>query len=271
MPDAANPPRLSTTVMLLRDAPRLQVLMVARAYEIDFASGALVFPGGKVEAADGAAGWSDVSTGGGEGEAFALRVAAARECFEEVGVVIARPDADPNGALLDGEGAEKLSPQRRAVEEKAEMFQGLVSEAGLALALEQFIPFARWIAPAIAPKRFDTTFFLARMPEGQTPLSDGRETTESLWITPDEALRRAEAGEATIIFPTRMNLRRLSQCGSVDEALKLFANQSAPTIQPQVVKDESGQPCLTLPPDAGYGEVMEPLTSVMGKPAPKNG
>ena len=266
---AAHPPRLSTTVMLLRDAPALQVLMVARAYEIDFASGALVFPGGKVEPADGDQGWGALSTGGGEGQGFALRVAAARECFEEVGVLLARSGAARSGPLLGAAEAETLSPHRRDVEREAGLFLERVSEAGLTLALDQLVPFARWIAPEIAPKRFDTTFFLARLPEDQTPLSDGRETTEALWITPAEALRRGEAGEATIIFPTRMNLRRLSQCETVEAALSLFAGQPAPTIRPQVVKDESGQPCLTLPPDAGYGAVLEPLTSVMGKAAAK--
>ena len=268
---APNPPRLSTTVMLLRDAPQLEVLMVARAYEIDFASGALVFPGGKVEAADRDAAWADLSDGSSEGEDLALRVAAARECFEEVGVLFAQDSGAPQGALIDVAAAEAHDAKRKTVEADATLFKGLVSEARLRLALEHFVPYARWTAPEIAPKRFDTQFFLARFPEGQKPVSDGRETTEALWISPQEALARSEAGEATIIFPTRMNLRRLSQCGSVDEALERFAAEPMPRIQPQVVKDAAGAPCLTLPADAGYGEVMEPLASVMGQAPKKSG
>lgn len=268
-PAARAAPRLSTTVMLLRDAPRLEVLMVRRAHEIDFASGALVFPGGKVEAADDGRAWAGRLDGAPEGlaaeglasSAAAVRVAAARECFEEVGVLLARKEAARGaGAPLVGpEAAAALSPERSAVERDAARFAPLLREAGFVLALDALVPFARWVAPPIAPKRFDTFFFIAAMPPGQSALEDGREATSAEWIAPSEAAARAEAGAAKIIFPTRMNLRRLAVCGSCEDALRRFAATPPPTVRPVVETDADGRHWLSLPEEAGYGAVRERL------------
>ncbi|MEM9725437.1 MAG: NUDIX hydrolase [Pseudomonadota bacterium] len=259
--------RLSTTVMLLRDAPKLEVLMVARAYDIDFVSGALVFPGGKVDPADRDPAWAEHADGGFEPSDLAIRVAAARECFEEVGLLLAEDRATGAPAAPDLVAAQ--GPRRVEVERAPDRFRSVLSAADLRLSLDRLLPFARWIAPEFAPKRFDTHFFLAEAPPGQTPQFDGRETTEALWLEPAEALARAEDGRATVIFPTRMNLRRLSACGSVSAALKTFAALDPPTVQPELVKDAAGKPCLTVPLAAGYGEIMEPLERITREASPK--
>ena len=196
------PIRPAATLLLLRDEPAFQVLMVRRHHQIDFAGGALVFPGGKVEPHDG----DPVPGGDGmDTEERAARIAAVREAFEESGVLLA----------VDGEGA-ACRPGAQIEEARAKVAAGqplgaVLAQAGLCVRLQALIPFARWIAPAIAPKRYDTRFYLAEAPADQIAACDGFEAVDAEWIAPAEALRLGETGERTVIFPTRMNLRRLAE------------------------------------------------------------
>ena len=229
-------PRLAATVLLVRDAAGggLEVFMVERHHQIDFATGALVFPGGKVDDADtdprlrarcaGAEALDDA--------ALALRVAAIRETFEECGVLLAHglaraPAADPD-------------------------FTGLVLRESLALACDRLVPFAHWITPEVVPKRFDTYFFLAAAPADQLALHDGRESVDSLWIAPAAALGEAEAGRRTIIYPTLMNLARLAQARDVADAFARAAAQPVVTVQPALAVGAGGKRELRIPADAGY-------------------
>ncbi len=218
------PARPASTVLLLRDgAGGLEVFMVVRHHEIDFASGALVFPGGRVEA-------SDAVLAGGDAAA-AFRVAAIRETWEECGVLLALPGAP---APADGEFAAMLAAR------------ALVPHiAGLA-------PFAHWITPEPVPKRYDTHFFLAAAPADQDAVHDGQEAVDSVWIRPVDALQAGLAGSRKLVFPTRMNLTKLARHASVAEAFAAAHATPVVTVMPQMRMTAAGR-VLRIPAAADYG------------------
>ena len=263
MTDSA-PPRLSATILLLRDDPDLQVLMVKRHYEIDFASGALVFPGGKANDEDSDSGWVDWTDGDFSGAEQAARISAIREAYEEAGIILARRrSARGAGAALAGADiAEALNPMRGAVDRREQSFLELMQQHDLVLALDALVHFGHWITPTMMPKRFDTHFYLAATPPGQVAEQDGRETTEAVWLGPQQALDMEEAGTATIIFPTRMNLGKLAETANTRDALTRFASEAVVTVLPVVGKDDDGSPCLHIPKEAGYIQHQEPLQRV---------
>lgn len=265
------PLRLAATILLLRDAPDMEVLMVRRHDAIEFASGALVFPGGTTVPGDRAEGWATRADGGFTGDELALRVAAVREAFEESGILLARR-SDSRGRdapLVGAEMADALAPLRGPVDRGEADFLDLVAEHDLVLALDRLVHFGHWITPPVAPKRFDTHFYLAATPSGQTARQDGHETTEAIWITPEAALAAEEEGRATIIFPTRLNIRRLALAGSTGEALRRFTGQEVPTILPEVIRDEAGTAFLRIPEVEGYGQTIEPVAKVQRTMKPR--
>lgn len=218
------PARPASTVLLLRDgAEGLEVFMVVRHHQIDFASGALVFPGGRVEAADAV-------LAGGDAQA-AFRVAAVRETWEECGILLAQPGTPPPA---QGDFATMLAAR------------GLVPDAG------GLAHFAHWITPLRVPKRFDTHFFLAAAPPDQVALHDGHEAVDSVWIRPLDALAAAEDGSRKIVFPTRMNLQKLARHDSVAEAFAVAAATPVVTVMPQMRMTDAGR-VLRIPIEAGYG------------------
>jgi 8-oxo-dGTP pyrophosphatase MutT (NUDIX family) len=263
MPDPPSAPPVtpvpSATVLLVRDAPAFEVLMVKRHHQIDFASGALVFPGGKAEAGDSDPAWADLATGWDAegGVEQALKISAIREAFEESGVLLARtPDGEPWCA------EPRAAEARDAVAKGERPFIDLVRDLDLRLDLGALTVYARWITPAMMPKRFDTWFFITTAPQDQLAACDGWETVDAEWIAPGEALRMAAEGARKIIFPTRMNLQLLAGSGSVGEAIAAARARPLVVVEPKTERRD-GEPFLTLPPDAGYGVVAEPLSAAM--------
>jgi 8-oxo-dGTP pyrophosphatase MutT (NUDIX family) len=257
MTDSA-PIRPAATILLVRDHPTLEVLMVKRHHQIDFASGALVFPGGKIEAGDHDPAWAEFTVGLEDAapEARAFRIAALREAFEESALLLAkRPDGEPWSANAEAVQA------RHAVAKGELAFLDLVRQLDVRLDLQSLAAFARWIAPPIAPKRFDTHFFIAVAPKDQVAVCDGGETVDAEWIAPKTALAMAAAGERTIIFPTRMNLQLLAESADAASAIAAAEARVLVTVLPKLEQRPHG-PVLVLPPDAGYGRVEEPLSSV---------
>lgn len=260
------PVRLASTILLLRDgAQGLEVFMVVRHHEIDFASGALVFPGGSIDAADRDPRVRARTTGceGFDDDDLAFRVAAIREAFEECGVLLARPEGSRD--LVDAQRLKKLEAlYREPLERGGVGIADMLEREALELACDQLVPYARWITPIQLPKRFDTMFFLMKAPPDHVAIHDGRESVDSVWINPDAACAEADAGRRTIIFPTRMNLEKLSRSGStVEEVCAAAAATPVVTVLPRVEKIDGGR-LMHIPAEAGYGGSVFPMEGQAG-------
>jgi 8-oxo-dGTP pyrophosphatase MutT (NUDIX family) len=245
-------PLPAACVLLLRDCSAgVEVFMTLRHPRLSFSQGALVFPGGKVDPADadprlrpfapGADGLSDL--------AFAARVAALRELFEEAGVLIAR---HRDGRPVPADRASVLARRwRRLVHDGDATMLDMARQENLLLPLDALASFAHWITPERSPRRFDTYFFLAAAPAGAEPRHDGREAVESLWLHPDRALADAAAGSRPILFPTRATLSKLARSRSVAEA---FASATAFPVRPvsTCYVERDGRTVMRIPDDLGY-------------------
>ncbi|MEC8849398.1 MAG: NUDIX hydrolase, partial [Pseudomonadota bacterium] len=217
----SSTPRLAATILLLRDgAEALEVFMVVRHHEIDFAAGALVFPGGKLAPGDEDPRVQLRCTGiaGLAPEQIALRVAAIREAFEECGILLAR--ARGAQRLLGPTRLAELGPRYRKALDKGDLgIADMLEAEDLELACEELVPFAHWITPTFMPKRFDTHFYLAVAPAEQLAVHDGSELVDSLWLRPAHALSQAAAGVHTLVPATELNVKKLGFSDSVDAAL----------------------------------------------------
>ncbi len=249
---SASEPRPAATILLLRDTPEFQVLMVKRHQQIDFASGALVFPGGKLHQGDADPAWADHASGW---ELFdevqrKLRIAAIREVFEEAGILLAH---HRNGTLFEM----VCDPDVRAKVDRGELeFIEVVRDLDVQLQLDSLGIFARWITPPIMPKRFDTFFYVAHAPANQLAACDGHETVDAEWIAPKEVLRLAESGERTVIFPTRMNVQLLAEACDSADCMRRAEERPLVPVLPRL-EERDGRRVLVIPEDAGYGSVVE--------------
>lgn len=260
-----SPPRPATTVLLLRpsvpgepNAP-LEVFMVVRHHAIDSFSGALVFPGGKLEDADGDARLR-ACCGGAErirDEELKFRVAGVREAFEECGILLARKRGERNViAAADLKAIEERWRSPLAKDEAT--IVDLVEAEDLELATDLMVPYAHWITPTFVPKRFDTWFFLAEAPEDQIALHDGSESVDSVWIGARQAIDEAAAGKRTLVHATLKNLELLAEGGTVAGAIAAAGARKIVTVQPWVeVRD--GRKFLHIPPDAGYRNLFREM------------
>jgi 8-oxo-dGTP pyrophosphatase MutT (NUDIX family) len=263
MSTEAVAPRPASTILLLRDSVtakgEIEVFMMVRHYEIDFNSGALVFPGGSVDKADQAIIANPALYSGGEGlDAVSLgfRIAAIRETFEESGILLARPRGS-NALVGAGRAREIESAHRAALCEGKTTFAEVLTDNGILLALDELVPYAHWITPEGMPKRFDTWFFLAAAPPEQAGAHDGKESTDSIWVTPREALAGGESGRFKLPFPTTRNLIRLGKQPSVKAALDDSRGRPVVTVMPVMTRLNGGRQ-LRIPAEAGYdGELFE--------------
>jgi 8-oxo-dGTP pyrophosphatase MutT (NUDIX family) len=261
-------PRPASTILLLRDASKpvdgnsrdeIEVFMMVRHYEIDFNSGALVFPGGSVDKGDKEIIANSELYSGGEGldhAELSFRIAAIRETFEESGILLARPKGSK--ALVDAKRAGEIEAANRAALCDGNItFLKVLTDNGMLLALDELVPYAHWITPEGMPKRFDTWFFLAAAPPEQAGAHDGRESTDSIWVSPREALEGGENGRFKLPFPTTRNLIKLGRQARVKAALDDSRGKSVVTVMPVMTKDNGGRQ-LRIPREAGYdGEVFE--------------
>ena len=250
------PAHLAATVLLLRDgAEGLEVFMVVRNYAIDFASGALVFPGGRVDRADHGLAADPHRCPPPEPHHVAelvTKVAAIRETFEECGILLARPQGAPD--LVSAEGLAGIAARHRARLANGETTLAEVAAAeDLILAPELLVPFAHWITPSAMPKRFDTHFFLAVAPAGQDGVHDGHESVDSVWITPARALAGVEDGTYKMVFATHLNIVKLARWASTAAALDAARRTKVVTVEPDVLKMPDGSRRLRIPADADYG------------------
>jgi 8-oxo-dGTP pyrophosphatase MutT (NUDIX family) len=255
-------PRAASTILLLRDSAErkeIEVFMMVRHYEIDFNSGALVFPGGSVDKGDKEIIANPALYSGGEGldeATLSFRIAAIRETFEESGILLARPKG--SNALVDAKRASEIEAAHRAALCDSKIsFLKVLADNGMVLALDELMPYAHWITPEGMPKRFDTWFFLAAAPPEQAGAHDGKESTDSIWVSPREALAGGENGRFKLPFPTTRNLIRLGKQASVKSALEDSRGRAVVTVMPVMTKLNGGRQ-LRIPLEAGYdGDVFE--------------
>lgn len=220
--------RLAATVMIVRDragtdGTNIEVFMMKRPGRGDFPD-LHVFPGGKVEKSD----WqpllcpqladSEASQRLGISEG-GLRywVAVARECFEECGVLLAR-NAEGAIGIADAK-REGLQADRQQLLQESTTWHNMLQDHQLTIASDRLVYFSHWLTPASVPRRFDTRFFLAALPEGEVALSDTEETIAGEWVEPAEALLKQSRGDWLMIDPTLRSLETLATFTSVEEAL----------------------------------------------------
>ncbi|WP_298255402.1 NUDIX hydrolase [Bradyrhizobium sp.] len=260
--------RPASTILLLRDGVRgpddkgrgeIEVFMMVRHHEIEFSSGALVFPGGSVDAADREVIARGELHSGGEGSdeaGLSFRIAAIRETFEESGILLARPRGSKD--LVEAKQAAKVAAKHRAaLAERKTTFLEVLNESGMVLALDELVPYAHWVTPEGMPKRFDTWFFLAAAPPDQLGAHDGRESTDSLWLSPREAVAGGESGRFKLPFPTTRNLIKLGKQLSVKAALDDARGKPVVIVMPELTRLNGGRQ-LRIPIEAGYdGELFE--------------
>lgn len=252
-PKTPAPARPAATILLLRDGEAgPEVFMVVRHHQIEFAAGALVFPGGRVEEDDRAIA-ERIAPGMERGH---YRIAGIRETFEECGVLLAHDEAN---RLVTAERLLAIeATHRAAMTEGRTTFAAILEAEGLRPIPQAMRPFAHWITPADLPKRFDTHFFLAEAPPEQLAAHDGGEAVDSVWIRPAQALEEAASGTRTLLFPTRKNLEKLAAFGSVAEAMAVTGATPVVTVQPEIVTVD-GEKMLKIPADAGYGGPYFPV------------
>ncbi len=241
----------SATVMVVRDGREgIEVFMLVRNRMVDFASGALVFPGGKVDASDRDPAWGELAPLSVSHPERSYWVASVRETFEETGLLIAdhRADSKPVKAT---EAIRITAAAQKDIAAGTRGFADLIAAEGLGIATQRMVHFAHWITPATMPKRFDTHFFLAEAPVGQHAVHDGGETVESVWINPLQAIAEAEAGKRTLVPATTLNLEKLGKARNVEQAFAHARASRIVAITPAVAKAEGGIR-ISIPADAGY-------------------
>jgi 8-oxo-dGTP pyrophosphatase MutT (NUDIX family) len=259
MSPGTDAPKPASTVLLVRDAPGLEVLMVRRSAGMAFGASAWVFPGGKVASADSDPAWDDLSDGTYDHYDRSLRIAAAREVFEESGLLL----ATRGGGEVDADGSASFDAMRAGVEADPSLLLRLVREAGIRLTLDRLVPFAHWITPAFEPRRFDTHFFLVYAPADQVVRHDGREAVDHQWVAPQDLLDKRKRGEAKLMFPTRLNLEVLARSANADAAVAAASARKVVTVEPRI-EDRADGKVLVIPAEAGYGLTEEYLREVMG-------
>ena len=251
---------------MLRDGPEgLETLFLLRPVEAEFVPRAQVFPGGRIDEGDTGPAWDDlcdvteveaagmlqVAEAAGV-QARAFLVGAAREVFEETGVLL----GVDGGALPD---AGWLAAKRGLVHSSEASFAAVLAGSGMRLRLRDLVPFARWVTPEGLPKRYDTFFLAARMPANQAAFAAPGEIASLEWVTPAAALARADSKDAYTLPPTRAALASLARFGSSTEAMAgLGMGADLAPILPRVVSrgdgpNEAGIRVL-MPGQPGYDE-----------------
>jgi 8-oxo-dGTP pyrophosphatase MutT (NUDIX family) len=210
-------PRPSATVLLVRGTRPWELLLMRRPGGADFAPGAYVFPGGSVHGED--AQWPDE-----------IRAAAVRELFEEVGILLARR----SGRVARNADCRAV----RSLVGQGSTFTDALRARGLEPAHDRLVMFSRWITPARLSRRFDTRFFFARLPAGQTITPQEGEVTDWLWIAPERALAETSL---TLVYATRAVLESVA-LGASSSALMARARRrrEIPIVEPRLVQTQSG-------------------------------
>lgn len=268
MTQGAAPARLAATAMLLRDAERgVETLLVRRHRAMAFLGGAWVFPGGKLDPVDldpeslrrvpppareRCQAWAaSRARPCSPEEAVGLYVAACRETFEEAGVLLAAPR---DGRRCAPERLERLQRERDDVARRPAAFVEMLVREQLDLD-PGLIPWAHWITPSAERIRFDARFFAAHVPSEQRVVLDTAESTDHVWLTPEDALAAHGRGALVMAAPTAATLAEAAaSIAAHREAARVIARETGRTIAPvlpKVRRDGSGV-LAVMPWDSEY-------------------
>ncbi|MEU0208407.1 NUDIX hydrolase [Streptomyces canus] len=219
-------PRRAATVMLLKDGPTGTVVhMLRRRASMAFAGGAYAYPGGGVDPRDDehhihwagpTRAWWAARLGVDETTAQAIVCAAVRETYEEAGVLLAGPT--PESVVGDTTGAE-WEADRAALVARDLSFAEFLERRGLVLRSDLLGAWTRWITPEFEPRRYDTWFFVAALPDGQRTRNASTEADRTVWIRPQDAADGYDKGELLMMPPTIATLRQLTAYGTAADAL----------------------------------------------------
>ncbi len=254
-------PRDAATVMLARDSPGgLEVFLLRRVVGMAFAGGMTVFPGGGVDQRDADTSvdwhgpdpvWWGQRFGCEPSLARALVCAAVRETFEESGVLLA--GADGNSVVSD---ARPFHDARRQLVDRELSLAQFLSDNALVLRADLLRPWANWVTPAEEPRRYDTRFFLAAIPVGQTADGATTEAQDVAWQRPAEAIDDWKQGRRGLLPPTWIALAELDECDTVHSAMT--TSRSFDKIIPKVVRDGT-RLRVVLPDDPAYAAAVSHL------------
>ncbi len=252
-----NPALPASTLVVFREAEGAappDLLMVRRSKAMKFASGAAVFPGGRVDADDYLLGDYYAATLAIDPRDAAARVAAVRETIEETGLALGLANDLSEPALVDIR-AGLLADQP---------FSALLDRHTIGLALDRLLPFSRWRPNFAHPRTFDTRFYIAQATDSIPELSVvAAENSELFWVSAQDALGRADAGVIDIIFPTRRNLERLAAFATYADAVDSAQRHPARRITPYIVEESDGVRYLCIRDDCGYPVIREAIGSAM--------
>jgi len=234
--------RDAATVCLLRDGvDGLEVFLMRRTTSMAFAAGMHVYPGGAVEASDsvapvaGRADLEAVAARTWSADPRALLVAAARETFEECGVLIA-VGADDRAAEVD----DALDADRAALDAGEVTFASVLERRGLRVDDASIVPFAHWVTPEVEDRRYDTRFFMTAQPEGQQAVYIAGESDRSAWWRPADALAASAVGRMAMLPPTAATLALLAAHPSAASALAAGAALDVVPILPAPYREADG-------------------------------
>jgi len=244
--------RPAATIVLLRDGGEgLEVLLMRRNRNAGFVPGAYVFPGGRVDGSDATpdtlARLEGLSVADAERRlqlegtgppAIAYYLAALREAFEETGILVARGEGgDPPRTAAAAPHVDRVRDE--LMEDRLD-FGTALDRLGCRIDGSRVAYLAHWITPLAEPRRYDTRFFAARVPDDAEPVVDPREMTAALWIPPTQALERYRSGSLPMVFPTIKTLERLTRYPNADVALEGIEEAPVPTILPKLVLTPTG-------------------------------
>jgi 8-oxo-dGTP pyrophosphatase MutT (NUDIX family) len=184
--------------------------------------------------------------------AAAFHIAAARELFEEAGVLLARDAGGRFVSLTGDEVHARFKTYRDDVHGGRATLRAIVEREQLRLALDALVLFAHWVTPPIDTRQFDTRFFMARVPPDQTPAHDETETTHSGWLTPVHALAQAVASHIVLPVPTWTTIRELEQFATVDAAMSWAKSRRVVPRMPRLITQDDGTRLLVIPGDPLY-------------------
>ncbi|GAC1542452.1 MAG: NUDIX hydrolase [Candidatus Velthaea sp.] len=215
----------ASSVIIARDLEgAIEIFMLRRSAKSTFVPDVYVFPGGRVDSVDRLPEASVRVAGDTAPLESAYVYAAARETFEEAGLLFATRAVDSSKL---GAARSRLLAGTRSFAQTLDDLDTMVDGRAMRY-------FSRWITPHAEPRRFDARFFVARAPEGQIAEADSFETEDGLWLTPRDALARHRAGSLGLVFPTIKHLERLERFTNVDALLAFAASKSIVPVLPDI-------------------------------------